>query len=194
MNWVSAELLGGVDRPGWCGCADGYQTLRIWRQQADFETVSHFGMEHEFHARQWLTRVVNPAALPGACVHRLSDKFDCLILTRSSHWAALLDATNLRRDQPQPSLRGGILVGLLARTGQVVEHDWPISITSVRRRGGIAFLEARFVGGFYRPLDVPAYLHLIYLSETRKVLGIRLNQTLYGFNVEIEDLHELGIR
>ncbi|MFQ5501128.1 MAG: hypothetical protein ACE5EQ_02385 [Phycisphaerae bacterium] len=187
-------MLALIVLPGWCGCVDRYQTLRIWRQQADFETVSHFGKEHVFHARQWFARVVEPSALPVACVHRLSDKFDCLILTEPSHWAALLDATNLRRDQPQPSLRRGILVGLLARTGQAVEHDWPISITSVRQRMGIAFLEARFVGGFYRPLEVPAYLHLVHLPETSEILGIRLNQTLYGFNVEIEDLHELGIQ
>ncbi len=180
--------------PGWCGCADRVQTLRIWRQQADFETVSHYGMEHELHARQWFTRIVSPAALPDVCVHRLSDKFDCLILTHPSQWAALLDATNLLRDQPPPPLRRGILVGLLARTGQAVETDWPITITSARQRGGIAFLEARFVGGFYRPLDVPPYLHLVHLPETSEILGIRLNQTLYGFNVEIEDLCELGIR
>ncbi|MFQ5411281.1 MAG: hypothetical protein ACE5EC_03260 [Phycisphaerae bacterium] len=175
------------------GCAGRDPGLLSWRRGAAEERVFRFGIHSEDHVVQWFTRVVNTEALPDACVHPLSDKFDLVIIRDAGQWGSVIEATNMRGDLKPPPLRHGLLVGLLARAGEAADQRWPIVITAARRRERIAFLEVRFKGGYYRPLRVPPYLHLVFLPEVRDILGIRLNQALYGFNVAIEDLQDAGI-
>lgn len=175
------------------GCAGPAHNLRVWRRQAAFEHVCRFGIERKLPGRQWFARVVDPDHLPRRCVHPLSRKFDFLLLSTPRDWSDLLPTTNLRPELQPPPFDRGIVVGLLARAGGVPDERWPVQFTTARRRGSVAFLEARFEGGLYRPLDLPPHLHLVFLPGVRDVLGIRLNQSLFGFNVEIDELNRAGI-
>lgn len=132
--------------------------------------------------------------MPAVCIYPLSDRFDFVILRTPDHWNEMVRATNLDLDIPTPDFSRGVVVGLTARVGETRSDRWPALITTVRQRGRVAFIQGEFRDGFYRPLAVPPYLHLVYVPEVDTFLGVKLNHLLYGFNVEIDDLNAAGIR
>ncbi len=159
---------------------------------ADFEHVARF--DDDSSETQWFARVIEPQRLPARCVHSLSDRFSFMLIADDRQWTELLEATNLERAAPRPQFHQGLVVGLLARVGEPARVRWPVFIEAVRQRGPVAFVIAEFAQGFYRPLDMPAYLHLVFVPGATDVLGVKLNHMLYGFNVDIADLHDAGIR
>ncbi len=175
-------------------CAANDQTLNIWNDAAEIELVSRFNVEQEGPTNQWFMRVLDTAALPADAIFPLSDRFDFVIIRHPRQWTQLLKAVDLSTEAPIPDFNNGVLVGLIARIGQTRSDRWPILVRSVRQRGRVAFLNAEFREGFYRPLSVPPYLHLVHVRGVDTFLGVKLNQMMYGFNVEIEDLNSAGIR
>ncbi len=81
----------------------------------------------------------------------------------------------------------------MSHVGQPPRDGWPVVITAVRQRGPVAFLVADFHEGYYRPLAVPPFLHLVYVPGATDFLGLKLDHMLFGFNVEIADLNAAGI-
>lgn len=132
--------------------------------------------------------------MPSGCTYRLSDRFDFVIVTRAESWDQLARATNLDASCRRPDFSRGVVVGLAACIGESRPDQWPIVVSSVRQRGRVAFLYGEFRDGFYRPLAVPPYLHLVYVANVDTLLGVKINQMLFGFNVEIEQLNQAGIR
>lgn len=174
------------------GCSAPGRNLRIWRMTADLEHVARF--DEDSSESQWFARVMEPHLLPARCVHPLSDRFAFLLITDDRQWTEVLKATNLERAARRPRFSQGLVVGLLARVGEPARVRWPVFIEAVRQRGPVVFIIAEFAQGFYRPLDMPAYLHLVFVPGATDVLGVKLNHMLYGFNVDIADLHDAGIR
>ena len=181
--------------PFWAclGCTAANPGLRIWKQAEALEQVTHYSFDLELPGKQWFTRVVEPGELPRKCVHRLSDRFDLLVIRTPQQWASILKATNLRRDLQPPPFSEGTVVGLIAHVGEPSSAGWPAVIKTVKRRGSVALLIAVFDVGYYRPLLVPPYLHLAFVPSAKQFLGLKLNHLLYGFNVDIADLNALGI-
>lgn len=175
------------------GCSAPGRNLRIWRMTAELEQVARFD-EESSESQQWFARVMEPQTLPARCIHPLSDRFAFVMITEDRQWTELLEATNLDRATSRPRFNQGMVVGLLARVGEPARVRWPVFIDAVRQRGPVVFIIAEFAQGFYRPLDMPAYLHLVFVPGATDVLGVKLNHMLYGFNVDIADLHDAGIR
>lgn len=175
------------------GCSLPHRSLLIWRQTAEFENVARFRFDRETSENQWFTRLIEDGKLPSDCVHPLSDKFSFVMIKSASEWSQLVEATNLQRNLKTPALHKGIVVGILAQAGETRSDRWPALITSARQRGSVVFLVAEFFQGYYRPLEVPPYLHLVYIPEARHVLGLKINHQLFGFNVDIADLNAVGI-
>lgn len=179
---------------GAAGCASTERSLQVWNQAADFEHVSRYRFDRTETGGQWFARILQPRGLPAGSVYSLSDRFDFVIVTTPAHWAQMLKATNLDAETPCPDFSRGVVVGLTARVGETRADRWPALINTVRQRGRVAFLYGEFHEGFYRPLAVPPYLHLVYVEGVDTFLGVKVNQLMYGFNVEIDDLNEAGIR
>lgn len=189
LTWVSTASLLLV----FSGCSLPQRKLLIWKQAAEFEHVARFRFDQESTENQWFTRLVDQSKLPDGCVHPLSDKFSFVMVKSDKQWRQLTQATNLQPNLKPPSFRNGIVVGLLTKAGETRADRWPSLISVVRQRGSVVFLVAEFFQGYYRPLEVPPYLHLIYVPGAKHVLGVKINHQLFGFNVEIADLNEAGI-
>ncbi|HWL94126.1 MAG TPA: hypothetical protein VNT79_11385 [Phycisphaerae bacterium] len=187
-------LLGFVLGIAGSGCAAQDRYLRIWKEKAGAENVSQFSLMEQSTNQQWFARLVNPGAMPAGTVFPLTDRFDFVLVSRQQQWPGLLKATSLTANEASPDLSAGVVVGLIARVGESRHDRWPVMVQSVRQRGGVAFLYGVFREGFYRPLSVPAYMHLVYVRDVDTFLGLKLNQMMYGFNVEIDDLNAAGIR
>ncbi|MBX3395989.1 MAG: hypothetical protein KF841_11545 [Phycisphaerae bacterium] len=169
-------------------------SLQVWNDSAKLERTSRFSVQEEGMGRQWFVRILRSAAMPPGCTYQLSDRFDFVIVTRAEQWDQLARATNLDAAGHRPDFSRGVVVGLAARIGESRPDQWPIVVSSVRQRGRVAFLYGEFRDGFYRPLMVPPYLHLVYVANIETLLGVKINQMLFGFNVEIEQLNQAGIR
>ncbi len=176
------------------GCATPERSLQVWRDSARFEHVSRFNVDQEAPGRQWFARLVAPGKLPTGCVFQLSDRFDFVVISRPEQWAQFLRAASLTDRPTTPDFNDGVVVGLIAHVGQMRDDRWPILVSTVRQRGRIAFVNGEFHEGFYRPLAVPPYAHLVHVRGVDRFLGVKLNQLLYGFNVDIADLHAAGIK
>lgn len=176
------------------GCANLGPAVSVWKSSEAYEEVTQFGPERESGGSQWFARVIDPAAIPPECRHPLSERFDFVLVTNRGQWSRLIAATTLDSRAQPPSFFQGPVAGILCRTGEAPEHRWPIIIRSARSRRGVVLLHAQYREGFYRPLLVPPYLHLVSLPGATSIIGLKLNGLLFGFNVEISELHEAGIR
>ncbi len=176
------------------GCSMFAPALSIWTSSEAIEEVSQFGPDREPAGGQWFARVMEPENIPRECRHALSERFDFVVVRTRGQWRRLVAATTLDPEQPAPSFLRGPVVGLMCRSGEAPLHRWPIIIRSARNRRGVVLLSAQYREGFYRPLKVPPYLHLVWLPGAESVIGLKLNSLLFGFNVEIDDLHAAGIR
>lgn len=176
------------------GCASPQRSLEVWKESARFEHVSRYSFGQEAPGEQWFARLVDPKGMPVGCTFPLSDRFDFVVMSQSQQWAQFLRASEIVEGEVAPDFADGVVIGLIAHVGQLRSDRWPILVSSVRQRGRVAFIYSEFFEGFYRPLSVPPYVHLVFVPGVDSFLGIKLNQLLFGFNVDIAELNAAGIK
>ena len=156
QTWCSPLRLGLLCLLWPTGCSMPSSILVVWQKQAELEQVTTYGFGGERPGDEWFARVIQPPELPRQCIHRLSEKFDFVLVDTQEDWSGICRATNLDPALPPPDFSDGLVLGLLAGVGQARQGDWPAIIRSVRRRGTVAFLVAEFNQGFLSALESSA--------------------------------------
>lgn len=171
------------------GCAVPNVNLKIWKDAAAYEQVTRFDDIKGTPPPQWFARILDPDSLPTDCVFPLSDRFDFVRIISAKQWAGFVKVTDNLSPSDAPPFDHGVVVGLIAHVGMPNASRWPIHVDLVRHREQVGFVVGHFQPGFYRPLVVPPFVHLVFVDGVKDFLGVKVNTQLYGFNIAVEELN-----
>ena len=121
------------------------------------------------------TRIGLTQTLPSHLVLRLCPEYTLITATTKKDWQTLTEQLSLPKTTSEIDFNHGMVVGIIARLGEPVDHRWPIHIRHIRCRQGVGAMEIHFTPGLYHPLQSPPFVELAHVTNCRHICSIEIN-------------------